>query len=209
MSNIIISTGFTINGYWISPFELLKGQVISLWLPQDTEQNEGVGSKIESQLIKLLSGKQTHNALTLIKRFMYIEDYKGDDWFKEHFYPTTPERYLKKNSKLLKAERNQILNELISKPALPLNRFGGNTRRMLALLACMSKSNNILFNVGGLDSQGVNQVYQQIEKMVDQGGSAIELNYPYLSGGNPPQHMGRHQFGKAKVIKIEKVYKEV
>lgn len=167
---IVKSEGFEIGGFRIPPFELKEGELIQICL-----FGGGHFYDLEMELVNLFRGLQTNPSLTIYQKMEFVEHIKTTGW-RNLIFPLTVGKYLKNNGSATVEELKRAfeLDKVSSKTKV--DSLAGNPRRWLSLISTLSKSNKIVFDLGGQDPFGAEKTMAFIRQFTDQGGAAILLD---------------------------------
>lgn len=170
MKVVLENKGIKTDTYFIPPFVLHEGEIIVLYLHNGKHLYDA-----EIFLRNIFCGKIKHEDVTLYKKMTFVEYFKRS-YFRDTFFPLTVKRYLKKNANLKSPLSRKIFEVKWIKPETKLEKIPGTPKKLLTLYAALSKTKNIVFDLGALDDQGYECSFKIVEDIVKDGGSAILLH---------------------------------
>ncbi|HEX8017341.1 MAG TPA: hypothetical protein VF465_19080 [Flavobacterium sp.] len=170
MRIILENKGIKTDTYYIPPFVLYEGEIIVLYL-----QNGEHLYDTEIFLRNIFCGKIKHENVILQRKMTFV-DYFRRSYFRDTFFPLTVKRYLKKNADLKSPLSRKIFEEKWITPETKIERIPGTPRKLLTLFAALSKTKDIVFDLGALDDEGYEYSFKIVEGIVKDGGSAILLH---------------------------------
>ncbi len=175
MARIVLENkGIKTDTYYIPPFVLYEGEIIVLYLYNGNHLYD-----TEIFLRNIFCGKTKHENVTLHRKMTFAEDLKRS-YFRDTFFPlTTVKRYLKKKANLKSPLSQKIFEDKWKwiTPETRLEKIPGTPKKLLTLYAALSKTKDIVFDLGALDDEGYKYSFKAIEGIVKQdGGSAIVLH---------------------------------
>lgn len=170
MRIVLENKGIKTDTYYIPPFVLYEGEIIVLYL----HNGEHVHNT-EIFLKNIFCGKIKHENVILHRKMTFV-DYFRRSYFRDTFFPLTVKRYLRKNANSKSPLSRKIFEEEWIKPETKLERIPGTPRKLLTLYAALSKTKDIMFDLGALDDEGYEYSFKIVESIVKDGGSAILLH---------------------------------
>ncbi|MDP5200048.1 hypothetical protein [Flavobacterium sp. DG2-3] len=170
MKVVLENKGIKTDTYYIPPFVLYEGEIIVLYLHNGEHLYD-----TEVFLRDIFCGKTKHENVTLYRKMTFVEYFKRS-YFRDTFFPLTVKRYLKKNTNLKSPLSRKIFEEKWIKPETKLEKIPGTPRKLLTLYATLSKTKDIVFDLGALDDEGYEYSFKIVEGIVKDGGSAILLH---------------------------------
>lgn len=173
MKIVLENKGIKTAAYYIPPFVLHEGEIIVLYLRNGKHLHD-----TEVFLRDVFCGKAKHENVILHRKMTFVEYFKRS-YFRDTFFPLTVKRYLKKN-----ANRKSPLSKKIFEdkwewitPETKLEKIPGTPKKLLTIYAALSKTKDIVFDLGALDDEGYEYSFKAIEGIVKQDeGSAILLH---------------------------------
>lgn len=158
-----------VSGFIIPAFTLKRGEIVIVQYPSGS-----LFSKREA-LIDLLTGR-TNNAETEITTLLRYAVHIQRRSFRNLLAPNTVRGYLKKFANASHPLYNRIYGDKWIKPTTRLDELGGASRRLLSIYATLTWTNNILFDLAGVDPAGGEQVFEVVAGVVRAGGACILLD---------------------------------
>lgn len=173
MKVILENKGIKTDTFYIPPFILYEGEIIVLYLYNGKHLYD-----TEIFLRDIFCGKIKHENVTLHRKMTFV-DYFKKSYFRDTFFPLTVKRYLKKNANLKSPLCQKIFEDKWKwiTPETRLEKIPGTPKKLLTLYAALSKTKDIVFDLGALDDEGYGYSFKAIEAIVKQDeGSAILLH---------------------------------
>lgn len=156
-----------VDNCYIPAFTLSMGDIIIIQLP-----NGPYFRPIELKMIDILTGKQPNDKIEIIKPSKYVEHIvERSFWYR--LFPMTVGGYLDKYANKSNPIYKTIYDTKWITPKTKIEILAGNPRRQLSIYATLSWTNNIIFDLGGVEPQGGQQIYSIVKAVVKSGGSAI------------------------------------
>ena len=164
-------SGQTIDNFFIPSFNLTNGEIVIIKFP-----NDGFSRQVELKLIDILSGKVSNKNVELITPLKYAEHFwKTSLWYR--LFPMTVAKYHDKYANKANPIFERIYDIEWMTPKIKIETLAGNARRKLSLYTTLSWTNNIIFDLAGVDPQGAEDIYEIVKKVAELGGAAILLNH--------------------------------
>lgn len=172
MKVVLENKGIKTDTYYIPPFTLYEGEIVVLYLYNGKHLYDA-----EIFLRDIFCGKTKHESVILYRKMTFVEYFKRS-YFRDTFFPLTVKRYLKRNANLKSPLSQKIFEDKWKwiTPETRLKKIPGTPKKLLTLYATLSKSNNIVFDLGALDDEGYEYSFKIVEGIVKDGGSAILLH---------------------------------
>ncbi|GAA6767748.1 hypothetical protein [Flavobacterium johnsoniae] len=174
MRIVLENKGIKTDTYYIPPFTLYEGEIIVLYLYNGKHLYDA-----EIFLRDIFCGKIKHGNVTLHRKMTFVEYFKRS-CFRDTFFPlTTVKRYLKRNANSKSPLYKRIFEDKWKwiTPETRLEKIPGTPKKLLTLYAALSKTKDIVFDLGALDDEGYEYSFKAIEEIIKQdGGSAILLH---------------------------------
>lgn len=167
---LIENKGIQTDLFYVPPFTLNEGEIIIINLFHGPHFYE-----TEMLLKDLFCGKKNHESVIIHKKMAFAEHFRESN-FKDIFYPMTVGKYLRKNTNPASPYAAKIYETEWINKKIKVNTLAGKPRRLLTLYAALSKTNNIVFDLAGLDPEGAKETYKIVQEVVKKGGSAILLD---------------------------------
>ncbi|OOQ59203.1 hypothetical protein BC343_29015 [Mucilaginibacter pedocola] len=125
------------------------------------------------ELVGLLTGKIKSDKVRLLSTFTYADHIRK---FKRFWIPITVNSYLKRHAN----PANSIYEKAFIDPRVrrktKIVSLPGNLRRELAIYTVLSNTNNIIFDLAGVDHEGGVTIYNNVKEAIDVGGAAILID---------------------------------
>lgn len=169
---LIENQGIKKDNYLIPPFVLKEGEIIVLHIFGGQHFH-----RTELYLKDIFTGKVKHENVIVYKPLTFVEDIFEPRW-RSLFFPITVGEYLKKNANLNNEYATKIYetNNWITKKT-KIHHLAGTLRKQLSVLATLSKSKNIVFDLVGQDPLGAEEIYKFVKENVKNGGSGILIDW--------------------------------
>ena len=167
---VLENKGIKTDFFYIPPFDLKVGDIVVLYL-----YNGQHFYKTEMFLKDIFIGKSNNENVVIHKNLTFVEHFV-EPKLRRFLYPVTVGEYLKNNANLDSPFATKIYEIEWITQKTKVNTLSGNPRRLLCLYATLSKTNNIIFDVVGLDPKGAKETYKIVQEVVKKGGSAILLD---------------------------------
>ena len=157
----------TIDKFHIPSFVLAQGDIVIIQLP--------IGPyfrPVELQMIDILTRKFQNENIENKKQLKYVEHILASSfWYR--LFPMTIGAYLNKNANKSNPVYKSLYNTKWTNPKTKVDNLTGTQRRLLSLYATLSWTNNIIFDLMGVDPEGEQKIYKVVKDVVKSGGSAI------------------------------------
>jgi hypothetical protein len=163
--------GLKTNDFYIPPFTLSEGEIIVLNL-----QNGMHFYELSMWIKDLFTQKIKHESIIVNSPLSFVDYFKESFW-RRNVFPVTVKEFLKKNADAKSNYAGKIYDITWITDATRVNTLAGTPRKMLTLYATLSKTNNIVFDLSGVDPIGGEQIYDIVKAVVKNGGSAILLDH--------------------------------
>lgn len=168
---LIESKGIKTDTYYIPPFELREGELVIIYLYGGTHYFD-----LKTQLADIFTGKKRNDNVNIFRPLTFVEHFK-ESTFRRLFCPVTVEEYLSKNAN----SKNNLATKIygidwISKKT-KVNTLASTPRKLLCMFSTLSKTNDIVFDLAGLDPQGALETYRIVKDTIRNGGSAILIDW--------------------------------
>lgn len=167
---LIKNKGIRKKDYFIPPFELESGEIVVLFLKNGSHYSETV-----TFLRNIFSGIVKNQSISIAEEFTFVEDF-SESKVRQFLSPTTVSNYLNKNANLENYYSKKIYQETWIKESTRIHTLAGTTRKLLTLYSVLSNKSNIILDISGLDPNGVDLIFREIQGSVKNGGSAIILD---------------------------------
>ncbi|MEN2401075.1 hypothetical protein GKZ90_0014910 [Flavobacterium sp. MC2016-06] len=170
MKIVLENKGIKTDTFYIPPFVLYEGEAVSLYLYNGKHLYD-----TEVFLRNIFCGKIKHENVILHRKMTFVEYFRRS-YFRDTFFPLTVGRYLKGNSNLKSPFSKKIFEIEWITGKTKIEKLPGTPRKLLTLYATLSKTKDIVFDLGALDSEGSEFVFKMVKEAVKDGGSAILLD---------------------------------
>ncbi len=161
----------TVDDFLIPSFSLTKGEIVIIHLP-----NGPFFRPVELTLIDIITGKTSNNRVDIQASFKYAQHFR-ESWFRDRFLPMTVGTYLDKNANKTNPVYKKIYDIQWMTHKIKVQTLAGNPRRQLSVYTTLSWTNNLIFDLAGVDPQGGQDIYNFAKTIVQQGGSAILFDW--------------------------------
>jgi len=158
-----------INDVFIPSFTISRGEIVIIQLPGKYFHPTNLA------LAKILTGEEGDEHVNTTSPFKYVEHFK-ESKFREYFLPTNIDSYHNKHANKLNPIYKKIYETPWLKSQIKVNTLAGYMRKCLALYTTLSWTNNIIFDLVGVDPQGGQEIYKFVKKVVQYGGAAILID---------------------------------
>lgn len=171
MSELLIeSKGIKTDYYFIPPFEVNEGDFVLIHL-----DNHIASSYVEDKLIAILIEKEKHENVTINQQHTFVKHYR-ESKFRYRFFPVTVGEYMSKNVHPESKFADKIYESAWINKNTPINKLGGNSRKLLSLYSVLSKTNNIIFDLAAQDWDGMEHAAKIVKDEIANKGSAILID---------------------------------
>jgi ABC-type sugar transport system ATPase subunit len=160
----------TINNFVIPSFTLNKGEIVVIHY-----LNGALFGSTYVELLNLLIGNVPNKNVQINIPLKHPEHIR-ENWFRYKFFPITIGEYLCKNANKMHPIYSKIYDIKWMNPKIKVKTLAGTPTRQLSLYATLSWTNNIIFDLKGVDPQGGKDIYEVVKTVVNAGGAAILLD---------------------------------
>ncbi|GAB4043841.1 hypothetical protein [Spirosoma jeollabukense] len=167
---LLESKGIKINRFYVPPFTLSEGELVVLFLPSGDHYFD-----LLKNLASIFSGQIKHNNVVLHQPLSFVKHYE-ESALRRLFYPVTVGEYIKKNAKPINTIANRIYELDYITPKTKIISLAGTPRKLLSLYSTLSFTDNITFDLLGIDPTGATKVYEVVKNTVRKNGAAILLD---------------------------------
>jgi hypothetical protein len=157
-------------GLEIPSFKLKKGEMAVIQLPHDPFYYPR-----KHEMVNMLTGKTPGEGVEILSPFKYAE-YIWERGLRYRFFPLTVGRYLEKNANSNSPFSKKIYETPWITPKTKINTLAGTPRRQLSVYAALSWTNQIIFDLPGVDPTGAENIYNTVKTVVEAGGAAIFID---------------------------------
>ncbi len=153
------SQGFRIGAWWVPPFELKTGEVITLLLPRDFYY---ASQKPVEGLADVLVGKRTVSGFTCNGRAISARSASPPQGIRRWIQDSSASSWLVRNAGMSRDEAKAAVQRL-GLGIDDLNSLAANPRTMLGLEAAWANGAEIIvFSVNGCDPKGIDAAFQAV-----------------------------------------------
>lgn len=124
----------------------------------------------------IFTGKISHERVIVNSPLSFVEHFKEPAW-RRILYPVTVGEFLKKNANTTSHYSRKMYSIPSVNGSTRINMLEGTPRKKLSLYATLSKSNLFIFDLVGVSPQGAEEIYATVKQEIENGGSAILLDY--------------------------------
>jgi hypothetical protein len=167
---ILKSNGIKTDKFIIPPFVLNEGEIIVIYLWGGAHYQA-----LKTFLKDIFCGITAHENVEIVKPLRFAEHFY-EPKFRRIFYPITIGEYLRKHANPQNPYSTKIYDTNIHKKA-NVNQLQATTKKQLSIFSTLSHTNNIVFDLAGLDPNGANETYKIVKESVKNGGSAILIDW--------------------------------
>ena len=170
MDIVIENKGIKTDSFYVPPFVLREGEVVVLFL-----FNGSYYYDTEMFLKDIFCGKIKHENVIIHKKMTFVKHFQESN-LRRTFYPITVGEYLRKNANLNDPFSKKIYEIEWITSRTKMSSLAGAPRRLLCLYAALSKTKDIVFDLGGVDPKGAEFTFKMVNEAIKDGGSAILLD---------------------------------
>ena len=167
---IISNFGFNIDQFYIPPFKLHEGELLNLYI-----YSGGHFFDLEQKLVSIFSGKLKNERVTIREPLEFVENFY-DFNYGNLIFPVTVEKFLNQTANLENFKKINLTQDLNLQNKTKLIKTSPYERRLLSLTSTLTRSNNLIFDLVGLDPINAISILKKVKKVVENGGSAILIN---------------------------------
>ncbi len=192
---LLVSGGFSISSFLLSPFQLRAGECVCLHLP------ETMTSADVEQLIRVLTGKTSLPGVQRFGHFLWAAPLgKHRRGLMSFFHSPRVADWLARTAGASPAQTRAILQRLHpAERECRIEQLPGTPKTLLSVEAAwVAGAQGVIFTTAGLDPLGREAVYKAVISHFPQWG-AIHLSFPFLQNG---QRM-RQCFARTTCLELE------
>ena len=160
----------TIDKFRIPSFVLNKGEIIGIQIPHGACFRD-IQLGVVDILIENNKNIDTEIALK------YIEHIKIEQSLWSRFFPLTVGNYLDKCANKSNSIYKLIYDKQWITPKTKIKTLSIGDKRLLSLFTTSSWTNNIIFDLEGIDPISGKEIFNLIKTVVQSGGAAILIDY--------------------------------
>jgi hypothetical protein len=127
------------------------------------------------EMVAIFTGKVSKDGVEILSPFKYA-DHIRETGFGYRFFPLTVGVYLEKYANRESPFVTKIYDYSFITPQTKIRTIPGNPRRKLAVYATLSWTNQIIFDLAGVDPMGGEDIFHTVKTVVDAGGAAILID---------------------------------
>jgi hypothetical protein len=127
------------------------------------------------KMVDIFKGKTPKDGVEIFSPFKYPE-HMWKTSFRHRFFPLTVGAYLKKNANKASHFFTKIYDDPYITAKTKIGTIPGSPRRKLAVYATLSWTNQLVFDLAGVDPQGSQDIYNIVKIVVEAGGAAILID---------------------------------
>ena len=127
------------------------------------------------KMVDIFRGKTANDGVEILSPFKYAEHIK-ERGFRSRLFPLTVGGYLVKHANKESSFFTKIYDDPYITAKTKIETIPGNPRRKLAVYATLCWTNQIVFDLAGVDPQGGQEIYTTVKEVVDAGGAAILID---------------------------------
>ncbi len=174
---LINCEGFNIGKFYIPQFNLLEGELITIFLYHGAHFYD-----LSMSLVDIFTGKKKQTGLILEEGFVYAKHFK-ENRFNRIFCPTRVEKYIKNENikseaikhKIYEIESEISLTGKVEAKAKMIN-LKATELKLLSLYSVFNRTDKIIFDLVGQSPQGALKTVQIVKSMLSDKGGAILLD---------------------------------
>lgn len=121
-------------------------------------------------------GKTPNEGVEVLSPFKY-PDHMWKSRFRYGIFPLTVGTYLEKHANKKSPFFTKIYDDKYITPKTKIGTIPGNSRRKLAVYATLSWTNQIVFDLAGVDPMGAEDIYNTVKEAVGAEGAAILIDW--------------------------------
>ncbi|RUT69840.1 hypothetical protein D0817_14585 [Flavobacterium cupreum] len=168
---IIESKGIKTNHYFIPPFELRKGELVTIFLQGGAHFDD-----MKAQLTAIFTGKAHHENIKIFKPLTFAESFK-ESKFRRIFNPTSVFVYLKRNANPKDIVISKIFEIDTFSKKDKMKDLDTSQKKRLSLCLVFSKTKNIVFDLRGEGPVGANKTVEFVKDEIKNDGAAILIDW--------------------------------
>lgn len=169
---MVESTGIKLDGIFIPPFRVDKGEVLIIQLP-----NGPYFTDLLFTLRDILTGKEKNETVNVTEQLRFTDHIIESRW-RTLIFPLTVERYIRQKGN---PDNMEVANKIYEcegiKPNTKISCLAGNPRKLLSLLTTFSWTDKIIFDLTGVDPIGGRQAYELVKAQIDKSGVAVLIDH--------------------------------
>jgi len=168
---LIANTGIKTDNYYLPPFNLKEGEFVVIHLHNGAHYYD-----LKMELVDIFTRKMNVENIQVYRAFSFV-NYFGESNFRRIFHPIRVGEYIKKNAGNDTGIAEKIYETSYINNRTRVNSLAATSRKLLSLYSTLSHSQNIIFDLDGLDPLGAKEIYEIVKSNVGKGGSAILLDW--------------------------------
>lgn len=179
-----------ISDFLIPSFKVKRGDIAVIQFPGGP-----YFYPLMTEMKDIFIGKTSKDGVDIASPFTYADHIRLTG-FRNRFFPLTVGVYLEKYANKESPLATKIYEYSFITPKTKINTIPGNPKRKLAVYATLSRTNQIVFDLAGVDAMGYKDIYNTVKnEVVNTGGTAILID-PYDEFKNDcnvfvkPQYVG-------------------
>jgi ABC-type sugar transport system ATPase subunit len=158
------------NDFHIPSFTIEKGQIVVIYIPDGC-----LFYLTQKQLTKILTGEVINDHTVLNSQFQCVGHFMESN-SKRIFRPMTIGRFHKKYANKDNPIYQKVYEVTWVTPQIKVNTLAGSLRRKFLLYSTLSWTNNIIFDLVGVDRSGRLEIFNFVKTITATGGSAILID---------------------------------
>lgn len=128
-----------------------------------------------SKLVDLLTKKQASTDIDVSGDFKFANHITETGWMRL-FRPMTVGRFIRHHGNPANSIVDKVYEVYDIKPSTQIRRMPGNHRKILSMLTTLSWTNNLIFDLVGVDPTGGEKAYSLAKEKIKHGGTVILLD---------------------------------
>jgi hypothetical protein len=167
---VVQSEGLIIDKFYIPPFTVDKGDIVIIELPNGPHFTE-----VLFRMVDVLTRKKEISSVAMNADFVFVNHIVEEGWTR-FFRPMTVRRFIKRNANPSDWSVNKVYDLCDLKPTTQVRRLTNNHKKLLSMLTALSRTNNIIFDLLGVDPTGGKMAYDIVKENARKGGTVILLD---------------------------------
>lgn len=167
---MVQSKGLTIDNFYIPPFTVDRGDIVIIELPNGPHFIE-----VLFKMVDVLTRRQDVPEVSVDADFKFVDHITETGWTR-FFRPMTVGRFIKQHGNPANKIVDKVYDLCDVKPSTEIRRMPGNHRKILSMLNTLSWTNNLIFDLVGVDPTGGEKAYDLARENTRNGGTVILLD---------------------------------
>lgn len=159
-----------IDDFYIPPFTVSKGDVVIIELPNGPHFTD-----VLFKMVDILTRREDSPNISVIGDFKFVGHIAESGW-RRFVRPMTVGRFIKQHGNPANKIVDKVYDLCDIKPSTEIRRMPGNHRKILSMLTTLSWTNNLIFDLLGVDPTGGEKAYDLAKDNIRNGGTVILLS---------------------------------